>query len=94
MKPKLPCQMHDPEMWWPIGKSVSSSTEVAKALCHGCPIKIECLQIALVNGEVGVWGGTTEQERHTWLRQHPTWRIDGNPEDRATLASALATSER
>lgn len=28
-----------------------------------CPVRKECLNHALVNGEQGVWGGKTEEER-------------------------------
>lgn len=40
----------------------------AKRLCATCPVKQQCLEAALENGEVGVWGGTTEQERRHLLR--------------------------
>ncbi|WP_028659764.1 WhiB family transcriptional regulator [Nocardioides insulae] len=42
----------------------------AKAICHGCPVRAECLAEALDNGiEWGVWGGMTERERRALLRQ-------------------------
>ena len=42
----------------------------AKAVCHGCPVRIACLDHALGHGEkAGVWGGTTERERRRILRQ-------------------------
>ena len=36
----------------------------AKAICKDCPLKEECLEFAIENGEhFGVWGGTSERER-------------------------------
>lgn len=50
----------------------------ARALCSGCPVRMECLAEALDNRiEWGVWGGLTERERRTMLRQHTdvrSWR--------------------
>lgn len=36
----------------------------ARQLCHGCTVKSECLQFAMVTMQLdGVWGGLTERER-------------------------------
>lgn len=36
----------------------------AKLPCHGCPVRRECLEYALVNDiEEGVWGGLNETQR-------------------------------
>jgi WhiB family transcriptional regulator, redox-sensing transcriptional regulator len=35
----------------------------ARAVCRGCPVRVECTMQALELGEVGVWGGTTDFER-------------------------------
>jgi hypothetical protein len=35
----------------------------AKAYCDRCSVLTECLNAALKNGEIGVWGGTS-----TWQR--------------------------
>jgi WhiB family redox-sensing transcriptional regulator len=35
----------------------------AKAVCVECPVRAECMDYAITNREVGVWGGTTESER-------------------------------
>jgi WhiB family redox-sensing transcriptional regulator len=48
-----------------------------RQLCHGCPVRAECLAEALDGRmEWGVWGGLTERERRTLLRARPdvtTW---------------------
>lgn len=50
----------------------------AKVVCHGCPVRTECLADALDNRtEFGVWGGLTERERRALLRRRPgvsSWR--------------------
>jgi hypothetical protein len=43
----------------------------AIAICSGCPVRIDCLEHALVLGEdEGVWGGFTEKERIELHRQY------------------------
>lgn len=37
--------------------------ENAKLVCMGCPVREPCLDEALLNHDIGVWGGTTEEER-------------------------------
>ncbi len=50
----------------------------AKKVCHGCPVRTECLAEALDGRmEFGVWGGMTERERRAILRRRPnvvSWR--------------------
>jgi hypothetical protein len=35
----------------------------AKAICAECPYKIACLEYAIKYNELGIWGGTTENQR-------------------------------
>lgn len=44
----------------------------AKAICAICPVRQRCLDFAIRNEEVGIWGGmtTTERRRHARLRKH------------------------
>lgn len=52
----------------------------ARAVCIGCPVRLECLADALDNRmDFGVWGGMTERERRALLRQRPevrSWRSE------------------
>lgn len=52
----------------------SSGVQLAKKVCHGCPVLISCLMAAEKIGEThgreyaqGVWGGLTAQERDTMV---------------------------
>ena len=50
----------------------------AKRICRNCPVRTECLAYALDYGmEYGVWGGMTERERRSLVKQRPdvrSWR--------------------
>jgi WhiB family transcriptional regulator, redox-sensing transcriptional regulator len=60
------CRDKDPEFFFPIGTTGPAALQVAeaKAFCGPCPVRSECLTWALETGQaVGVWGGTSEEER-------------------------------
>lgn len=44
----------------------------AKAICAECPYKVRCLEYAIKNHELGIWGGTTERERRSIARVRQT----------------------
>ena len=61
------CAGLDPGVFFP-GRG--ESTEPAKQVCAGCPVRGECLEHALAKGErFGVWGGLSERERRAIRRQ-------------------------
>ncbi|MEO6702480.1 MAG: WhiB family transcriptional regulator [Jatrophihabitantaceae bacterium] len=68
------CRDVDPESLFVVG----AAQHKAKAICMGCPVRIDCLADALDSrAEFGVWGGMTERERRTLLRRRPdidSWR--------------------
>lgn len=42
----------------------------ALEICAACPVRVECLEHALREGEqYGIWGGTRERERRRMTRQ-------------------------
>lgn len=52
---ELPCQVHDPDLWF---ADAPGELEYAKALCQECPVRLACLTEALERREpTGVWGG-------------------------------------
>jgi hypothetical protein len=36
---------------------------VAKEVCNDCPVRLRCFDYAYSAGMVGIWGGTTAEER-------------------------------
>src|ERR1700733_3265627 len=65
------CRDSDPELFFPVGNAGPSLLQVdrAKQVCGGCSVRTRCLEWALASGqEAGVWGGTSEEERHALRR--------------------------
>ena len=61
------CRGADADLFFP---ERGASTRKAKAICHACDVKKECLDYAIVNGEkFGIWGGMSERERRRVRRQ-------------------------
>jgi hypothetical protein len=58
--PGLPaCRDADPGLFFP---GPGESADAAVAICAGCPVRAECLELAHANGErFGVWGGVDLQ---------------------------------
>ena len=54
------CAQVDGDLWFP---DKGGSTREAKAICRRCPVRAQCLALALEQGETGIWGGTSENER-------------------------------
>ena len=52
-----------PDLWF-VPPGDRHGIAAAKAICHRCPVAAECLAEAMANPSiVGVWGGTTENQR-------------------------------
>ena len=64
------CRKEKPELFFPIGNTGPALLQIeeAKAVCRRCPVIEPCLAQALGNGESGVWGGTSEDERRAMSR--------------------------
>jgi WhiB family redox-sensing transcriptional regulator len=54
------CAQADPDAWFP---EPGQRNDVPKAICSRCPVQQECLDHAIENDEMGIWGGMTEAER-------------------------------
>jgi hypothetical protein len=58
-----------PDDWYPVSASAEAAVREAAsaiAVCSGCRMREECLELALRNwavGQHGVWGGTVPAER-------------------------------
>ncbi len=60
------CRETDSEIFFPEkGKPTNGlrSIRSAQQICQLCPYKDPCLEWALANHEIGIWGGTTEGQR-------------------------------
>ncbi|MFI1568353.1 WhiB family transcriptional regulator [Streptomyces sp. NPDC020490] len=66
------CADEDPELFFPIGNTGPALLQIeeAKAVCRrGCPLLESCLEGALERNELGVWGGTDEDDRRRMKRR-------------------------
>lgn len=64
--PRAACRgHHDPDLWGegPPGDPDPMREAAAKAICGGCPERIDCGLWAIEYREVGIWGGMTSRER-------------------------------
>ena len=69
---QLPCRTADPELYF---AESPSDVEVAKAMCHSCPVRAECLAGALERREPwGVWGGELFLQGTVIPRKRPRGR--------------------
>jgi hypothetical protein len=55
-----------PEYFFPDDRDAGTRkliVKFAKAACSRCPVRLLCLDYAVSAGMVGIWGGTTAEER-------------------------------
>ncbi|MEV0642768.1 WhiB family transcriptional regulator [Streptomyces sp. NPDC050619] len=74
------CRDEDPDLFFPIGTTGPAlvQLEQAKAVCRRCPVREPCLRWALDTGQtIGVWGGTSENERRALKRRAAYRRSSG-----------------
>ncbi|MFM8798718.1 MAG: WhiB family transcriptional regulator [Fluviibacter sp.] len=62
------CNQVDPELFFPSrdedGYMGEYNPLVAKSICAGCPVRVQCLEYAIGNNEqFGIWGGLSYKER-------------------------------
>lgn len=56
-------------MFYPWTGTPTAPSEIQK-ICDSCPVRPDCLAEALDHNEVGVWGGTTENQRRAMKRHY------------------------
>ncbi len=68
--PRGACRGEDPELFFPVAAAGPALAQVfaAKAVCLRCAVRAACLSYALATGQAGIWGGTTQEERHAMRR--------------------------
>ncbi|QSB15663.1 WhiB family transcriptional regulator [Natronosporangium hydrolyticum] len=68
----LPCRNFDPDLWF---SDAPAQLELAKSLCGGCPLRLECLAGAAERQEPwGVWGGEIFEHGQVVARKRPRGR--------------------
>jgi hypothetical protein len=60
MKRGACCRNDDGVNWFP---NVGESADPAQAVCSSCIVQSMCREHAISHHELGIWGGTTEQDR-------------------------------
>jgi WhiB family transcriptional regulator, redox-sensing transcriptional regulator len=68
--PRGACRGEDPELFFPVIAAGPALEQVfaAKAVCFRCAVRAPCLSYTLATGQAGIWGGTTQEERHAMRR--------------------------
>ncbi len=67
------CRDSDPALFLPA-QNDRHAINAARKICAHCPIRIDCLALALTNSDAeGIWGGLTQTERASH-RSHETER--------------------
>lgn len=63
------CAGMDVNGFYPEREGSKGAIAAARLVCGGCPVQRQCLAWALDHDELGVWAGTTENQRRTMKRQ-------------------------
>ncbi|MEB3032153.1 WhiB family transcriptional regulator [[Mycobacterium] nativiensis] len=75
-RPELPCN-REPDLWF---ADEPADLERAKTLCGACPIRQQCLAVALQRAEPwGVWGGEILDRGAVIGRKRPRGRPRKQP---------------
>ena len=67
------CKSSDTNVFFPVGMSTKAVKKIKKAIqvCNDCPVINDCLDYALrSNQDIGIWGGTTEEDRKYLRKKH------------------------
>jgi WhiB family redox-sensing transcriptional regulator len=61
------CRDEDPELFFPVAREGTEAYDIqsreALSICDTCPVQLACL-LAHMDETVGVFGGTTPDQRH------------------------------
>lgn len=83
------CLDSDPALWFPDGGPAIP----ARTICATCPVREDCLERALVTGELhGVWGGASERVRRHLRRMLNLSPHPDNPRRRRDCGCAYCAA--
>lgn len=58
------CKGQSLDMFFDANGGWNSKEDLAiRQFCYRCPVRLDCLEYAVANNCVGVWGGTTDNQR-------------------------------
>lgn len=67
------CLDEDPDLFFPVGETGRAMVqmEIARRICIECPVRRQCLELALrLGSEHGMWGGLNPAERKAIKRRY------------------------
>ena len=68
-----PCAQTDPELFFPESSVIALKVKgVVREICGNCEFRLECLEYAIDNNLLGIWGGLLETERRRIKRYRKT----------------------
>lgn len=92
------CAGMGPTLFFPDGEKTDIAAQDlrrAQAVCARCPVRAACLEFALVtHQDYGVWGGTSESERHRLRRACRAADDVGSPRSVHPTGTVLAVPAR
>lgn len=62
------CKEASSYLFFPAEETDSRLTRVQTIFCNHCPVRAKCLNSALINGDLGFWGGTSTDMRAAMKR--------------------------
>ena len=83
-RPEAACRNVDTALFFPNGATGEAlvQAQVAKAVCAGCAVRLECLEFAVAtNQPYGIFGGLTEAERKSLQRRRTRQRRDSKADE-------------
>ena len=84
------CNGLDPALFYP---DQGGDAATPKRICSTCPVRVQCLEYALLTNERhGIWGGVSERERRRMRAERFGPRTGGIPvdEDRRRQVKSMA----
>jgi Zn ribbon nucleic-acid-binding protein len=55
-------------LFFPSDETEPKIEKIRSLYCDLCPVQAKCLNSALINGDTGIWGGTSSAMRQAMLR--------------------------